>query len=768
LLILVGRAAFAAGTVDVPVDLGPRIATIESTRLDIGEPRAVFDRNERTLVRTPAINPLTMTVTFKEPVSASKMRVLLTEDEHEVTIYIAGDRDGLARAEPLILRQRTRRGEAIVPIPAGTRVGAMRLVATRLTGDDFVHLFEWQFLEPAKVEGVRIERVVDRREPFPPNGRVAVDGPINTWLYTVVALRAFATAGGAELDVTDKAQWQVNPTDLAPFLGRRNELQTIRSGRFPVLAVLGEQFARIEIEAKERPSPIPGPDIEVALIERTPRMPFDGPNGGLPKEGGSVVWRARVLNTAPEGVPVRYTWTIDGRVVDQGVRTIPPTQPGTLGAVLELPWTWSPARHRLTLEVQPEGDLDELIEANDRLSIDTDAVTVGLWVERSLWDYMMANQHKVPSLDANSFAGWGQRMIRKWNQMFEEAVFDRFPQGITERVRLDQVVIVPDFALPLAGGLPSNNPDNRDRTVDMAWGCESVDIQPGFEPPKTHWWSVERAVEAWNAGRIRDRREDPPFWVGLGYIHELNHARYLVDSYGFNVHASPNPDPMKTNIRVTDEKGPILGRYIPADLDMVYVQRHSGQMGGDYWSFSVYDAMCWERVRGQRARGGNTNAPPTIGEFLQEIPARIIFQFEDPAGRPLAGAELTAYRARGTGQGWYTKVFEDEPVWIGATDSRGRVTTDRTLFSADGRIVHTFGHSNAVVLLRVTYQGQHYFMFESVQEANLAANLVSRDEFVFRRIVRLRTGEPNPAEWSATESNIPEGERFDQRPPRAR
>lgn len=758
-------AAFAADTIDVPIDLSPQIQTVESTRLDIGEPKAVFDRDERTLVRTPSLNPLTMTVAFKAPVRAAKMRVLLTEDDHLVTVYVASNIANLADAKPLALQAKTVKGALEVDLPSGTSVGAMRLVATRTSGDDYVHLIEWQLLNPATPETLRIERVLDRRDAVPPKGRVPVTAPIETWMNTVVVLRAYASAGGAELDVTDKVDWQVNPTDLAPYMGKRNELHTIKAGKHEVLVVLGKLFTRAYVEAKSRPNPIPGPDIEVAFIERTPRLPFDGPDGGLPKAGDPVVWRASILNTFPEGTRVRYVWTLDGKRVDEGERTIPSTQPGTLGATIELPWKWDPKRHELALEVQPLVKVKELVDLNNKLTIHTDAVTVGLWVERSLWDYMMTNQHRVPSNDANSFARWGQRMVKQWNGMFEAAIYDLFPEGITERVRLDNVVIVPDFALPLAGGLPSNNPDLRDKTVDMTWGCESGDIVPGFEPPKSHWWSVEKVLDAWNAGRIKDRKEDPPFWVGLGYIHEMNHARYLVDSYGFNVHTGTTKDPSKLNLRVKDEKGLILGRYIP-DVDLVYAQRHIGQMGGDYWSFSAYEAMCWQRVKGKRARGGNCNSPSTIGEFLQEIPTKLVFQFEDTGGKPLAGAEVVVYRASGTGDGWYTKRYEDAPAKVGTTDAEGRIVTDRTLFAADGRIVHTFGHSNAVCLLRVTHEGRHYFMFESVQEANLAFNLRNKDEALFRRIVKLRASEPDPAEWSVTESNIPYEERFDQRPPR--
>jgi hypothetical protein len=197
--------------------------------------------------------------------------------------------------------------------------------------------------------------------------------------------------------------------------------------------------------------------------------------------------------------------------------------------------------------------------------------------------------------------------------------------------------------------------------------------------------------------------------------------------------------------------------------DIQHWQKYPGNMAGSEWRYGVYEAMCWNRVAGRRAQGGNCNSPPNIGEFLQEIPARIIFEYMDETGKPLADTDVWVYRARGTGKDWYTKVYEDQPAVKEKTDARGRVALDRTMFAADGKIMHGYGFSNAVALVRVTHAGQHYYLFEEVTDQNLAYNLGLKDEAVFRRQIRLRTGEPSPEEWKADAKGDAPGTEFGRR-----
>lgn len=751
LALLSATPAQAADAVYVPIPLAANIATIETTRIDIGEPEEVFDNDARTLIRTPAINPAFVRVAFKQPVTCDHMRLLLIPERHTWSISVADNLEDLRTRSGsyrvLIKDRTTRRGRIEIPLDQPVTIHAMQLDIERQSGDDYVHISEWQLCRPGKIDQLRIRQITDRRNAESAEGRKEVTGSITRPVQTVVWFSATGVAEGVELDVADEVEWSCTGTGIAPFGEKKGMFLLTGEGEQQVVAEYGDFTQTLTLIGTPRELKNREDDVEIWYIERLPRLAYDDPNGGLPHIGQEITWRGHLYNWSKRPVRVQYEWKLDGTVLATGEQDLPVGPPSTDAVPVDLPWRWQPARHELTLTITPIGGYADLVPANNTLTIDTDAITVGLWVEQSLWEHHHEHQYELPTQDANSFAGWAQRMIRQWNKLFREAVYPEFPFGIQERVRLDHLVIVPDFALPLNGGLPSNNPDTRDKTVDMTWGCESGDIVPGFDMPPTHWWSPEWALRNFARGDIQAGRKDAPFWCGLGYIHEMSHARYLIDGYGFNVHTGHGDDISQRNIRVTDEQGPILGRYMPLDADIVHWRKYAGQMGGDYWSDSVYEAMCWDRVRGQRAKGGNCNAPPNIGEFLQDIPQRVIYEYVDADGNPLANAEVWAYQATGTGKDWYTKVYDDVPDVKAMADAEGRVTFDRTLWSPDGRIEHTYGHSNAVVLIRVTYQGQHYYLFEEVADANIAYNLGFHDEYTFERTLKLRTGEPSPNEW---------------------
>lgn len=612
---------------------------------------------------------------------------------------------------------------------------------------------------------IQIERVTNRRNPNGAGGFTNVGNLIEVHEQTVLWLRARNPATGrVQVAGARGAQWTISGSSVVKWGNEPGFFLADKPGQATLTVRFAGQQRSVKVNVLPREIQNRHEDVDVWFIERLPRINFDGPNDGLPVPGSQVTWRAHVFNWGKSPAPVRYTWRLNGEVVAQGERTVPVGPPGVEPTHFDLPWTWTPERHNLSFHVEVLDGRPQLVSGNKEIEIQTNAITLGLWVERSIWDFMHEHQHRLPSNDANSFAGWGQRMVRFWNQMFKDAVWEHFPDGITERVRLDRVIVVPDFALPLAGGLPSNHPDRRDKTVDMMWGVESEDIVPGKQVPLSHWWSPEAAIQDYNNGVFQRRERDRPFWIGLGYIHELAHARYLIDAYGFNVHSGVGNDLNNRHILVTDEHGPILGRYMPIEHDIQQWQRYSGQMGGNYWIWSAYEAMCWNRVAGKRARGGNYNAPNTIGEFLQEIPTELVYRFVDTDGNPLSNAMLRVYRAEGLPGSWYGKRFPDIVGIETQLDSQGRVSLDRKLWAADGVIRHSFGIANGVALFRVTYQGRHYFKFEEVTDANIAYNLGHRDRFELTRVIQLRTGDPDPSQWNSDAVPHPLETFFGRRP----
>jgi len=750
---LLGPVVRAGEPVYVPFPVADKIKTIETTQLDVGEAQLIFDNNKDTLVRTPAINPAFVRVEFTEPIRVEYIRVRFSGDEHDWSVAAADSlaelRDKGGSYRVLLADQKTgRSGEAGVKLGQPAEVRALQLDVRRKTGDDYVHIVDWEFCRPAQVDKLRVQ-YVDKRA-VAHRGAELKDVPekLTRLVDSIVWFKAQAVAQGADLDISGNVQWRPADDGLVALADEPGQFNVAQAGPHALVAQYGDFQQTITVVGEPRTLKNRKADIEIWFIERLPRIDYDGPNEGWPAAGSDVTWRGHVYNWGEQDVPIKYEWKLDGKTIAQGEKLIPAGPPGTAAATIDWPWKCEKKRHDLTLTVTPAAPLEELIAANNTLTVQTDAITVGFWVERSLWEFFHENQYRLPTHDANSFAGWAQRMMGRWNAMFVEAVYpNEYPGGIAERVRLDRLVIVPDNALPLAGGLPSNNPDNRDKTVDLVWGHPSDEIRADSVLEEGHFWSPERAIKLLQDGTIEQRKSDPPFWCGYGFIHELGHARYLVDAYGFNVHSGTAEDVTKRNILVTDEKGPILGRYMRLKDDIQHWQKYPGNMAGSEWRYSIYEAMCWNRVAGRRARGGNCNSPPNIGEFLQDMPTKIVFEYVDTEGKPLADADVWVYRARGTGKDWYPKVYEDQPAIQKKTDARGRVELDRTMFAADGKIVHSFGFSNSVALVRVTHQGRHYFVFEEVTDQNLAYNLGHQDEFVFQRQIKLRSGEPSPEEW---------------------
>ncbi len=754
--------------VAIPVE--DKVKSVETTKLDIGagEGRRIFRMPKPgvdTLIRTPSVNPMFIRVELTEPITFEGLRLRVCDTQHTWTFAVADSIEELrakSGSYKVVLKDVvTPRGDVEVLLDRKVTAKAMALDLKRQGGDDYVHVWQWQFCVPGRLdETMTIRRATNRRNAA--EQQEVRDGRVEVMAQTVVWLTATGSAGGKPADIGDRIVWRAGGADAAagdgiePFGAEKGMFLVKAAGESTVTARCADTFEEsVTIVGTPRP-PLENrePDLDVWYIERLPRLDYPSadntdPEAGWPKAGSTVTWRAHVYNWGREPVPVSYLWSLDRLVVKHGEAVVPVGPPSKEAMTFDLPWRWERVRHHLTFEVWPKGELDEVVRTNNTLTIQTDAVTVGFWVEQGLWDYYHDYQHRLPLPDkANGFADWGQRMMRDWNTMFAEAVYPGVtPNGVTERVRLDRVVIVPDFALPLAGGLPSNNPDVRDKTVDITWGFEA-EGRPVTVLPDDDYWSWKRVVRGWESGRIQRHEADPPFGIARGYMHEMCHARYLVDGYGFNVHTGHGKDVSKRGIRITDETGPIVGRYWPWDLERVHASKYPGIMSSAYWYFSTYDAMCWERVKGWRARGGNCNAPPVIGEFLNDLPTKMVYQYEDQNGRRLAGAEVWVYRAEGDGTSWYGKVFDDTPDIKTTTNAEGHAVFDGTLFSADGRITHTYGCSEGVVIVRVTCDGKHYFTFEECTDPNIAYNTGHTDECVFRRMITLREkDEPDPDEW---------------------
>ena len=186
-------------------------------------------------------------------------------------------------------------------------------------------------------------------------------------------------------------------------------------------------------------------------------------------------------------------------------------------------------------------------------------------------------------------------------------------------------------------------------------------------------------------------------------LHELGHARYLLDMYGFGVSAG------KENqwIRIEEQGEPVAGsRWMPYIWgDVVHDYDYKGLMGSQYVYIDAYSAACLNRIAGHRAVCGNMNSPCNIGEFANDLPAKNFVTLRDQEGNLLTGADVKVFRADGVEGVWYGKQYDNVPDMELRANGKGVVSLGRNPFT-EGKIEHTYGISNGVIIVRVEKDGK--------------------------------------------------------------
>ena len=661
-------------------------ASFRHSEADLGSPADAFDGRPGTVLRSRAVNPAFLEVAFDVPREVLSAQAFFPGGApHEWSLLAGGDPERLA----VIFERRRVAPDAWSPVvefhpPLQARI--FRVVVRRLAGDDFVHFGEISL--QARQRPVSLEMLA-------PSTVVAPEGDL--------VLGARATFDGGVRSASVHGLGFEAPAD-APFrvetIGRngpvRTSLRYERTGRARIRARVrrGDGWLvsePLEIEAREEGLP----DWSAGWIERTPRLPFDGPGGGRPAPGSAVVWRAHVRNYGTRAAPrVPCLWTLDGRTVGTGsLPGIPRFAEETATLRLE-----EDGRGRdLRFVVDPSGEVPETSEGNNAVTVRTDALLLGLWVERPVVDWFPRVQASFGD-GANGWEDWAQRQVARWNRMLAEARHPLTPEGVTDRVALDLVVVAEEGALPLGGGLPSNDPDASDRTVDLQWGFPATLLDGDFYR------------------RVGERSDANPLWFEGSLLHELGHARYLVDLYRLNVHAH------EVDLRAPDGT-PVAGSpLLPVvAADALRYTASGRMMAGDYaGGYGPHEAYALQRVAGRRARGGNRNAPPGIGEYLADLPRTCGVRVLAADGQPLDGVRIRAWR-RAEGPGGRER-FGGDPVREGETAAGGAADLSpggRDPFF-EGRKDGSFDAGQGVLLLQLSREGRTAYRFLEVVPFNLA------------------------------------------------
>jgi hypothetical protein len=426
-------------------------------------------------------------------------------------------------------------------------------------------------------------------------------------------------------------------------------------------------------------------DLTVGWISRSPDVDFVWNSAhpavdGWPAAGAPIVWRGNVQNFGTTARSVAYRWTIDGRELATGRTTLAANTTSSI----DLPSTWSFERHRIALAIDSGNEVTEESESNNRLEVFSDALAVGFWVERSLYDYFRAHQSELGT-GATSWENWAQRQIDVYNDMAALAIYPETPHGVLDRWRIQKIVVVPDGALPLVpldnygahDGEPnaSTHPDKSDRSVDLMWGF--------------------RATTLGSFGNTHTATPANPFYLVPVLIHELGHARYLTDVYAWNVQSvSPHH-----TIDILDFAEPRMsGSY-------VHKTAERGLMTDEMTYIDRYSAIALNRIAGQRATRGNANDPENMGSFLNDLPAQNRLTIRDAAGQPIAGADVQIFRSEGESNAWYATHYDATPDLRLRTDANGQVLVGRNPFSS-GAIVNYWRSSNVTAIVRVAKAGR--------------------------------------------------------------
>jgi hypothetical protein len=565
----------------------------------------------------------------------------------------------------------------------------------------------------------------------------------------------FASSGSISSPELDQECQRRGSQPAGLALGRRYLLLYEGAGDNP--------FAPLELLSSRLQLALP--DLNIASIGRTPRYDYDQPKN-RPYSGDLVTFSARVANRggAPTG-RFSYVWSVNG--IPSASGSYSNIDPGEI-VEINLEWIFEDGPHTVSLSLDGDNHIAEISEANNHLSVRTDALALGLWVEQSKYDWF--NTHQVQlGLSGVSWDDWAQRQILAWNQIFAQALHPLTPQGVLDRVRLDKVVVVPDGSLN--GPFPSNYPAPDDKTVDLMWGfvCEGV-------------------------GACSFRSNYGPFYLEsqaaliLDYalLHELGHARYLDDLYGINLVAdvaylTTDVGPGDTLLHVDRDVEGVDAFALPAYLalngellicrsargsqfsscergaegtlrrahskgshlnraavrlqdgygrlvmgssalpllgwtDHLYYNRYQEDIMSGGTVYGQHSAFAFNRIAGRRPVCGNYNRPCNLGDYQNDIPGQNILVLLKN-GQPAAGAKVEVYKAKEYAHIWYGKEFYGPPDAVYTASSSGEVEIGRFPFSNGAEVVNEY---NRLLLLKITDGSAVSYHFFDVTQANEA------------------------------------------------
>lgn len=236
-------------------------------------------------------------------------------------------------------------------------------------------------------------------------------------------------------------------------------LLTLAAARGETWSVKREAWSE-QLTPYASPSTKPaGVDLDVTYISRTPLhnryevwyttdgKPYLAPgtedDQRWPDHGEVVTFTAHIINKGTMASDsFAFQWLIDGVEVYSG--THPSLEPGEEGTET-VQWEWAhtvvseclQGQHTVGFVVDPEDEIAETHESNNRLEDRTDALSLVLAVTPELY---IALETPVDPQWPFSAEDWLQKQIAAMNAAFAHSIYPSAPNGIEERVRLDKIL----------------------------------------------------------------------------------------------------------------------------------------------------------------------------------------------------------------------------------------------------------------------------------------------------------------------------------------
>ena len=243
---------------------------------------------------------------------------------------------------------------------------------------------------------------------------------------------------------------------------------------------------------------------------------------------------------------------------------------------------------------------------------------------------------------SRSFEDYIQYHLSEMNRTFKEAVYPFTPNGVSERVRLDQLYVCED----------------NDAMKALQKERNASDHQGG--------WSFD----------VWDRQDIRATTLDSGLCHELMHQLGIIDLYTLNCspggNTVPGPDGKPINVGFYwDDMECVMircgGWYKNFDE---YRSRNGRLAPMEMWGpplnkISEHTAMALEIQKG-RPRG-------YFGDYLWPMPKTVYIKVLDSQGNPVVDADVKVYQTLKAGHAHRKASLDTEPKTEGRTDSSRRI-----------------------------------------------------------------------------------------------